>query len=128
MKPSGNKVNLITGEFSAATGTHSNIYSGKNGSQPNTATLAIPPQWTSSGVGSAIPASLLGVVVTTDLGPTTILGATVKATTLPAETTAGSMAAATTVPGTAAGKKNDAADLQANRGAVVGLWILGFLL
>lgn len=48
------EANLFTGQYSKD-GTEGNIYSEDPAAKPNTATLSIPPQWTATGVGSAIP-------------------------------------------------------------------------
>ena len=48
------KANLLTGEYTKG-GSEGNIYSDDPSAKPNTETLSIPPQWTGSGVGSAIP-------------------------------------------------------------------------
>lgn len=50
----GAEANLLTGQFSKD-GSQGNIYSADPSAKPNTATLSIPPQWTGTGVGSAIP-------------------------------------------------------------------------
>jgi hypothetical protein len=54
---------LITGIFRKADGETGNIYQADRGDQPNTSNLAMPTPWTSSGIGSAIPASELGSMV-----------------------------------------------------------------
>jgi hypothetical protein len=53
-------VDLISGDYLVPNGQTGNIYSSGESDKPNTATLTIPMQDTSSGVGSAIPASQLG--------------------------------------------------------------------
>jgi hypothetical protein len=55
----GTVVNLINGTFKKSDGETGDIYSTNPAAKLNTATLSIPPQWTSEGVGSAIPASEL---------------------------------------------------------------------
>lgn len=83
----GDTANLETGDFVLANGTTGNIYAANPALKPNTATLPMPSQFTASGVGSAVPASSLGFVVTTTytttLPGTTVLGTTVSASTLP---------------------------------------------
>lgn len=74
----GQTINLLTGNYSGG-----NIYSAAPQDKPNTATLSVPPQYTGTGVGGAIPASELGSVV-------------VYTTTIPGTT----FTAPTTVPGT----------------------------
>ncbi|KAJ4346361.1 uncharacterized protein N0V89_010290 [Didymosphaeria variabile] len=54
----GAEANLLTGQYSKD-GSEGNIYSEDPSAKPNTATLSIPPQWTGSGVGSAIPATAI---------------------------------------------------------------------
>ncbi|EKG17633.1 hypothetical protein MPH_05081 [Macrophomina phaseolina MS6] len=81
--PDGSSGTIHTGSFAAADGatadllagtytngsTTGNLYSADPAAKPNTATLSIPPQYTASGVGSAIPLTALGtvVVITTTL-------------------------------------------------------------
>ncbi|PVH97279.1 hypothetical protein DM02DRAFT_481598, partial [Periconia macrospinosa] len=60
----GSKANLLTGQYSKQGGESGNIYASDSAAKPNTATLSIPPQFTGTGVGSAIPASEIGGVVT----------------------------------------------------------------
>ena len=56
----GGYANLFTGEFHLPDGTGGNIYGSNLALQPNTTTLQLPTPWTSSGVGSAIPATEVG--------------------------------------------------------------------
>jgi hypothetical protein len=69
----GTVVNLINGTFKKSDGGTGDIYSTNPAAKPNTATLSIPPQWVSKGVGSAIPASELASNVpnTAKSSPTT---------------------------------------------------------
>lgn len=53
-------MDLISGDYLVPDGQIGNIYSSAPSDKPNTATLTVPIQDTSSGVGSAIPASQLG--------------------------------------------------------------------
>ncbi|KAF2147213.1 uncharacterized protein K452DRAFT_211951, partial [Aplosporella prunicola CBS 121167] len=92
----GSSVNLLTGDYTD-NGTSGNIYSSDAADKPNTATLSIPPLYTASGVGSAIPISALGTIVVytttvpeTTIQPTTIPASTVKALTVSGTTIAGS--------------------------------------
>jgi hypothetical protein len=55
----GETANLLTGNYAAG-----NIYADKPADKPNTATLSIPPRFTGTGVGSAVPANELGSVLT----------------------------------------------------------------
>ncbi|KAJ8113361.1 hypothetical protein OPT61_g4498 [Boeremia exigua] len=80
----GQNVNLLSGDYSGG-----NIYSAAPQDKPNTSTLSIPPQYTGTGVGAAIPASELGSVIvyttvipgTTFSAPTTLPG-TIRAATV----------------------------------------------
>ncbi|KAJ9211698.1 hypothetical protein DTO166G4_6705 [Paecilomyces variotii] len=92
--PSGRRVNLITGEYADGSG---NIYSANLGARPNTATMDLPTPWTSKGVGSAIPASILGAPATYTV---TIPGTTRPESIIPAETVAATTLNGTRVPGT----------------------------
>ncbi|KAJ9615073.1 hypothetical protein H2200_001147 [Cladophialophora chaetospira] len=56
----GDQANLITGMYRLANGSTGNIYQGDTLDEPNTSSMPIPTAWTSSGVGSVIPASELG--------------------------------------------------------------------
>ena len=58
--PTGDQANLITGNYRMANGQTGNIYQGDRLDEPNTSSMPIPTPWTSSGVGSAIPASAVG--------------------------------------------------------------------
>ncbi|EXJ82996.1 hypothetical protein A1O3_06813 [Capronia epimyces CBS 606.96] len=58
--PAGDHANLITGNYQLVSGQTGNIYQQDPGEEPNTSTLLMPTQFTSSGVGSAIPASQVG--------------------------------------------------------------------
>lgn len=86
-KSGDNTANLLTGEYKSS-GQQGNIYSASPDAKPNTATLSIPPQFTGTGVGSAVPPGQLGSVVvftttipgTTYSGPTTIPGSMVVKT------------------------------------------------
>lgn len=80
----GTSVNLLSGDYSGG-----NIYSAAPQDKPNTSTLSVPPQYTGTGVGAAIPASELGSVIvytttipgTTFTAPTTVPG-TIRAATV----------------------------------------------
>jgi hypothetical protein len=91
----GSQANLLTGEYTKEGGESGNLYAEDPSAKPNTATLSIPPQYTASGEGSAIPASEIGsvMVATTEIGGTTISDGT---TTLPALTTLGTTISAQT--------------------------------
>lgn len=54
----------MTGEYIKSGGEKGDIYSAKPEEKPNTATLSIPPQWTGTGVGSAIPPTEIASTVT----------------------------------------------------------------
>jgi hypothetical protein len=82
---SGDVANLLTGYYKLLNGTQGNIYSQNSSSKHDTATLPMPTQFTASGVGSAIPASVLGGEV--KLTFTTILpGSTMPPTVIPPST------------------------------------------
>lgn len=68
------EANLLTGQYSNGD-KEGNIYAEDPEAKPNTATLSIPPQWTASGVGSAIP-------------PTAIVGSATATAQASAQTTA----------------------------------------
>jgi hypothetical protein len=73
--------------------------------QSNTSTINVPPQFTASGVGSAIPISNLGNtdLTVTDLnfvGVSTRPAITIAATTIAATVVSGTAVPATTMPGT----------------------------
>lgn len=80
----GQTVNLLSGDYQGG-----NIYSAAPQDKPNTATLSVPPQYTGTGVGAAIPASELGSIIvytttipgTTFTAPTTVPG-TIRAATV----------------------------------------------
>ena len=92
----GSQANLLSGQYTKEGGESGNIYAADPSAKPNTATLSIPPQYTATGEGSAIPASEIGSVsvVTTEIGGTTVSDAP---TTLPALTTLGTTLSARTV-------------------------------
>ncbi|KAK5071309.1 hypothetical protein LTR64_007812 [Lithohypha guttulata] len=58
----GDSVNLVYGEYTLGDGQKGNIYQGEAATsmKPDTATMTRPRSWTSSGEGSAIPATELG--------------------------------------------------------------------
>ncbi|KIW10493.1 hypothetical protein PV08_11457 [Exophiala spinifera] len=58
--PEGDHANLITGNYELANGNMGNMYQRQTTSEANTRTLATPTPWTSTGIGPAIPASLVG--------------------------------------------------------------------
>jgi hypothetical protein len=93
--------NLLSGAYTLANGSTGNIYAANPAAKPNTATLSLPAPFTGSGVGSAIPASALGVEVTltytTVLPGITIAGTTIPATTIPAHTQSVSTVTGTTL-------------------------------
>ncbi|KAL2214796.1 hypothetical protein M432DRAFT_554792 [Thermoascus aurantiacus ATCC 26904] len=102
--PSGEIVNLITGDYADKPG---NIYSADPAAKPNTATMHLPSPWTSKGVGSAIPASELGAPATftttlpgTTRHPSTVPAQTVAATTIDGSAVPGTTKPATIIPGT----------------------------
>ncbi|KAK2841661.1 hypothetical protein FQN49_006037 [Arthroderma sp. PD_2] len=90
----GDSVNLIKGNYTRSNGEAGNLYDG--GASPNLSTLPIPTQFTSKGVGTAIPGSELGGAATY----TVIEGTTRDPTTIPATTIAESTKSGVVVPGT----------------------------
>lgn len=79
--------NLFTGDYSNGS-DKGNIYANAPQDKPNTSTLSIPPQFTGTGVGGAVPASELGSIIvyttiipgTTFTAPTTVPATTKVAT------------------------------------------------
>jgi hypothetical protein len=104
---SGDVANLLSGDYMLKNGMSGNIYANNESAKPNTATLHLPAQFTGQGVGSAIPPSALGAVVTvtytTVLLGTTILPNTVVASTRSAQVVDGSVQPVTTQTSTLAG-------------------------
>ncbi|OCK87121.1 uncharacterized protein K441DRAFT_623584 [Cenococcum geophilum 1.58] len=95
----GSKVNLLTGNFTISNGQNGNIYSNDESAKPNTATLSIPPQWTGTGVGSAIPITELASVGTTStVIPVSTIAASTIETVISGKTTPISTILAMTVP------------------------------
>ncbi|TKA62357.1 hypothetical protein B0A49_10671 [Cryomyces minteri] len=99
----GSTANLLTGDYTSNS-TSGNVYSASPADKPNTSTLSIPPQWTSSGVGSAIPITNLAQVFTytTTVSATTIQATTYPATTIGASTIPASTMGASTIPASTA--------------------------
>jgi hypothetical protein len=74
--------NLINGTYVKATengGQSGEIYADAPEKKPNTTTMSIPPQWTGTGVGSAIPPTEIASVITNAPAPTTEASATTAA-------------------------------------------------
>ncbi|KAK0658815.1 hypothetical protein DIS24_g4435 [Lasiodiplodia hormozganensis] len=113
----GGTANLLNGTYTTDDTTDGDLYAGSNSAdRPNTASLSIPPQYTATGVGSAIPLTALGVIttvvvtaVTTEVSTvsesvvvvpaSTRPESTVLGTTIAGETTrADSVVPATTIP------------------------------
>jgi len=57
---SGGSANLFTGDYNLPNGQSGNIYGQNPSEQPHTSTLHLPTPYTSSGIGSAIPATEVG--------------------------------------------------------------------
>ncbi|KAF2477972.1 uncharacterized protein BDR25DRAFT_250405 [Lindgomyces ingoldianus] len=94
-------LNWLTGAYTKGSES-GNIYSDDPAAKPNTAILSIPPQFTGTGVGSAIPRTELGSLVTTVI-TTTIPGSIITAPTTLSGTTifdtvSGRTTAVTTIP------------------------------
>ncbi|KAF3482602.1 uncharacterized protein GIQ15_05361 [Arthroderma uncinatum] len=105
----GDSVNLIKGNYTRSNGETGNLYADGKPS-PNLSTLPIPTQFTSKGVGTAIPGSELGAPATvTVIEGTTRDASTIPATTIAASTNSGVVVVPgttvqeTVVPGTTAG-------------------------
>ncbi|ETI26073.1 hypothetical protein G647_02850 [Cladophialophora carrionii CBS 160.54] len=96
--PDGGQANLITGNYRLANGQSGNIYQDSL-DEPNTASLPIPTPWTSSGVGSAIPASQVGSQAFTNTSATPSLP---RLTTTAVTSTGGSVASLTNAAATSA--------------------------
>lgn len=92
--------NLLSGNYTNGDQT-GNIYASDPQAKPNTATLSVPPQYTGTGVGSAVPASELGsvIVYTTTVPGTTYTAPTTVAQTVRVATVSG-QEVSTTVPAT----------------------------
>ncbi|KAF1832404.1 hypothetical protein BDW02DRAFT_571047 [Decorospora gaudefroyi] len=88
----GTDVNLLTGDYTKD-GQSANIYSNNEAERPNTATLSIPPKYTGTGVGGAIPV--------TDLGSVFVYTTTIPAVTYSAPTTVAETVEVATVSGIA---------------------------
>jgi hypothetical protein len=97
----GSTANLLTGNFSNPSGS-GNIYANDSQAKPNTATLSVPPQYTGTGVGGAVPASELGsiIVYTTTIPGTTITGPTTLPGTVRVATVNGETLSTTVAPST----------------------------
>ncbi|MCJ1382466.1 hypothetical protein MMC17_005579 [Xylographa soralifera] len=88
--------NLLTGQYTLSNGTTGNIYGSANSPEvPNTSTLTLPTPFTSSGVGSAIPASDLGGLATYTI---TVPASTVQPMTVPPEIISPVVLGSTTIP------------------------------
>ncbi|KAL1597307.1 hypothetical protein SLS60_008891 [Paraconiothyrium brasiliense] len=103
----GSEANLLTGEYSKD-GSEGNIYSNDPSAKPNTATLSIPPQWTESGVGSAIPATAI-VGSATAPAQTSAQTTATAATQSSGESSATSGTAASQAAGSATSSRGEAA-------------------
>lgn len=66
----------MTGQFDNGT----NIYTAQKLDQPNPATMTLPRQWMGTGVGSAIPASVLGDVASVNAATTVTVGIIISVT------------------------------------------------
>ncbi|KAF2711781.1 hypothetical protein K504DRAFT_465518 [Pleomassaria siparia CBS 279.74] len=129
----GTVVNLVIGNYTKS-GQTSNIYSGDPSAKPNMETLSIPPQWTSAGVGSAIPATELGSVISqttiTTSGPAQTNAATTTLTAVNSQNTTAVTAASSltavssqnTVAATAASSSSTAAAGHMSVDSVVSCW------
>ncbi|KAK5065245.1 hypothetical protein LTR84_001083 [Exophiala bonariae] len=71
---SGGSANLFTGDFNLPNGQTGNLYAQNKTEQPNLSTLHLPTPYTSSGVGSAIPATAVGTDASYSTQSTTAIG------------------------------------------------------
>lgn len=76
----GSTANLESGDYALTGGQTGNIYSADEAQKPNTNSLPMPTQYTASGVGTPVPASILGGVTVTYT--TTLPGSTTFPTTV----------------------------------------------
>nr|AGU10657.1 hypothetical protein [uncultured organism] len=95
----GVDVNLVNGSYTK-NGQSANIYPNES-DKPNTSTMSIPPQFTGSGIGGAIPITELGsiIVYTTTIPATTYTAPTTVAQTVKTATISG-VEVKTTIPAT----------------------------
>lgn len=79
----GAQVNLVYGDYTLKSGQKGNIYGEgpASTSGPDTSTMSKPRPFTSSGQGSAIPATGLGTMGTLSTGTTVVPATTIAATT-----------------------------------------------
>lgn len=78
----GTRINLVYGDYTLGNGTSGNIYGGISGARkPDTSTMPMPSPWTSTGEGSAIPATGLGTTASLSTVTTTISATTVAPST-----------------------------------------------
>ncbi|KAF9630836.1 hypothetical protein BFW01_g1398 [Lasiodiplodia theobromae] len=99
---SGGTADLLNGTYTADDTTDGDLYAGSNSAdKPNTATISIPPQYTATGVGSAIPLTALGVITTVVVTAVTTEVSTVSESVVvvPASTRPESTVLGTTVAG-----------------------------
>jgi hypothetical protein len=98
----GDTANLISGDYKIGDRS-GNLYAGTEARKPNPANPMIPSQWTSSGVGSALAPTALGIgatIIRTITGPITLPAVTIQPTTLPANTVSKAAIRASIIPGT----------------------------
>ncbi|KAL6707834.1 hypothetical protein ACN47E_003734 [Coniothyrium glycines] len=97
----GANVNLVSGDYTQGD-QKGNIYSSDPSAKPNTATLSIPPQFTGTGVGGAIPVTELGsiIVYTTTIPGTTFTAPTTVPQTVKVATVGGVTVYTTISPAT----------------------------
>jgi len=97
------KANLISGNYTSGN-DNGNIYASNASAKPNTATLSIPPQYTGTGVGTAIPATELGsiIIYTTTIPGTTFTAPTTVPQTVRVATVSGVVVSTTVIATTIA--------------------------
>lgn len=105
----GDNINLISGDYVLKNGSTGNLYANNAVAKPQTAGLNLPAQFTGTGVGTAVPASALGtlvtITITTTLPGTTITATTIPATTRSAQVVGGSLRPETTITATVSGSR-----------------------
>lgn len=100
---SGGTADLLNGTYTTGDDTQAgDLYASPNAAdKPDTATLSIPPQYTATGVGSAIPLTALGVITTVVVTAVTTEVSTVSESVVvvPASTRPESTVLGTTIAG-----------------------------
>jgi hypothetical protein len=122
----GTVVNLINGTYKKSDGGAGDVYSTNPAEKPNTATLSIPPQWKSAGVGSAIPASELASYVPIATSSSTL--AQVNAATTALATTALATSSSQTIAAASSSSTAAAGHVSADSSSSFGISIFSALM